>query len=230
MSRAQERGSGLQSGAQGAEKVTGATGTGTTSGAGATGSTGTTTTGTTVRDRERTTMAPQTSYARGTKPAASYNTGASSGISSKHILGGVITSLAGLLAFFAGLGAVVRRAFYPALNNYAYHLPVRSWGWILLVLGVLLFAAGASHLLGLSFGRAAGVGLAVLTAIAAFLFLPYAPVWSIVIVALSVLAIWSLLNRSRDNSGSSGGMGAGSSGSMGAGSSGTYGTGGRGTL
>jgi uncharacterized membrane protein YgcG len=70
----------------------------------------------------------------------------------------------------------------------------------------------------------------VLTAIAAFLFLPYAPVWSIVIVALSVLAIWSLLNRSRDNSGSSGGMGAGSSGSMGAGSSGTYGTGGRGTL
>jgi hypothetical protein len=234
MSRAQERGSGLQSGAQGAEKVTGATGTGPASGAGASGSTGSTTTGTTLRDRERTTtMAPQTSYARGTKPATSYDTGASSGISSKHMLGGVLATLAGLLTFFAGLGAVVRRAFYPALNNYAYHRPVRSWGWILLVLGVLLFAAGASHLLGITYARAAAVGLAVLTAIAAFLFLPYAPVWSIVLVALSVAAIVALLNRSRDSgsSGSSGSMGGTSSG-MSAGSGTTFdsGTGGRGKL
>jgi hypothetical protein len=34
----------------------------------------------------------------------------------------------------------------------------------------------------------------VLTAIAGFLFLPYRPVFGIVIVALSVLAIWGLLH------------------------------------
>jgi hypothetical protein len=109
--------------------------------------------------------------------------------------------VAGLLTFLAGLAAIVKRGFYPVLNGYAYHWPVRNWGIVLVVLGALLFAAGTSHLLGMTWGRAVGVGLAVLTAIAGFMFLAYSPVWGVIIVALSVLAIWSLLHS--DNASSS---------------------------
>ncbi len=79
-------------------------------------------------------------------------------------------------------------------NNYAYNIHAYDWGWILLALGVVLFAVGACALLGMAWARYLGVGVAVLTAIAGFLFLPYTPIWGIVIVALSVVAIWGLLH------------------------------------
>jgi hypothetical protein len=206
MSRAQDRSSGLQTGAQAAEKGAGATGTGMTSGAGSTGpTTGTTptpATGTTA-ETEGTTRGMrdpaggQMSSGRmqGTQPTTgrapaqgAHRMGAGSAI------GGSLAVVAGLLTFLAGLSVVVRPRFYPTLTNYAYQWNGRGWGWILLVLGVLLFAAGASALLGIAMSRIVGVGLAVLTAIAGFLFLPYRPVFGIVIVALSVLAIWGLLH------------------------------------
>ncbi len=88
-------------------------------------------------------------------------------------MGGVLAILAGLLTFFGGLAAVVRSHFYPTLGGYAYRLNVHTWGWILLALGAVMFAVGACALLGMAWARAAGVGLAVLTAIGSFLFLPY---------------------------------------------------------
>jgi hypothetical protein len=109
-------------------------------------------------------------------------------------LGGVLAMVAGLLTFFAGLAAVVRASFYPLLAGYPYRLNVHAWGWILLVLGVLLFAAGATHLLGMSFGRIVGAGLAVLVCVAGFLWVPYAPIWGLIVVALGAVAIWSLLS------------------------------------
>jgi hypothetical protein len=206
MSRAQERSTGLQSGAQATQRTTGdVTGTG----GNVTGSgnvTGATSAG--LRD-----PAATTSYARGTGTGtgtgASYQT--SGRADTGHVgAGGVLAMVAGLLTFFAGLSAVVKRAFYHAQPGYAYRLNVHAWGWILLVLGVLLFAAGATHLLGMSFGKIAGVGIAVLTAIAGFLFLVYYPVWGIIIVALSVLAIWSLLRDDSAGQGAGGGSSYGS--------------------
>ncbi len=133
--------------------------------------------------------------------------------------------LAGLLTFLAGLAAVVRQRSFPTLPGYAYRLNVHAWGWILLVLGVLLFAAGASHLLRIPFARLAGVGLALLTAIAAFMFLAYSPIWGTILVALSAFAIWSLLRRDEGEDTGGGGNRYGES-SMSSGAVGTSGSGG----
>jgi len=113
--------------------------------------------------------------------------------------GGVFSIVAGLLTFLAGLAAIVRASFYPTLTGYAYSWPIRNWGIVLLVLGVVLFAAGACVLLGMGWARPAGVGVAALTAVAGFLFLAFAPIWGVVIVAVSVIAIWCLLRDGAAN-------------------------------
>ena len=209
MSRAQDRSSGLETGAQAAEKATGATGTGTTSGAAATGpatgpATGTTgTTGTTAATGQQTGMqqTPTASYERGQAPSAEWRTaGQGQGASSGTAMGGVLSVVAGLLAFLAGLAFVVRPRFYPTLTGYAYHWTGTGWGWVLLALGIVLFAAGASVLLGITAARPVAAGLAVLTAIAGFMFLVYSPFTGIVLVALSVFAIWGLLRGGLDQS------------------------------
>jgi hypothetical protein len=144
-------------------------------------------------------QAPGASYGQGNEPSAEWRSAGQSyeqgyEPSTGSMMGGILAVVAGLLAFLGGLAVVVRPRFYPTLNGYAYAWNGRGWGWILLVLGVLLFAAGASALLGISMARPIGIGLAVLTAIAGFLFLVYTPVWGIILVALSVIAIWGLLH------------------------------------
>ncbi len=211
MSRAQDRSSGLPTGAQAAEKAAGATGTGTTSGAGATGTASTTdttattgatgTTGTTGQQPVQQT--PTASYERGREPSAEWRTsGQGQRDSSGTAIGGVLSVVAGLLAFLSGLAFVVRPHFYPTLSGYAYRWPGTGWGWVLLALGIVLFAAGASVLLGIAAARPVAAGLAVLTAIAGFMFLVYSPFTGIVLVALSVFAIWGLLRGGLDRSGS----------------------------
>jgi hypothetical protein len=142
----------------------------------------------------------QSSYGRGTEPAAGYQTRASQDVGTGSMMGGVFAILTGLLVFLAGLAAVVRRAFYPNLPGYAYRLNVHSWGWILFGLGIALFAVGACALLGMAWARAAGAGLAVLTAIAGFMWLAYSPVWGTILVLLSVVTIWGLLRSDRADS------------------------------
>jgi hypothetical protein len=212
MSRAQDRSTGVPAGAQPTQPVTGTSGT-SGSATGATSASmhdqpatpttrsGSTTTGTTTGTTP--------TYARGTGTSASYGksrSGTGTGIG----LGGVISMLAGLLAFFTGLAAVVRQSFFTSLPGYAYRWNIHGWGWVLLVLGVLLFAAGATQLLGMGFGKIAAVGLAVLTAIAGFLFLPYTPIWGTIVVALSALAIWACLRDDSSGRDAGGGSGYGS--------------------
>lgn len=133
-------------------------------------------------------------YERGAAPSAAYQAEVTRVAGADTMAGGVFAIVAGLLTFLAGLAGILRASFYPALSGYAYSWPIRNWGILLLVLGVVLFALGACVLLDIPFTRPAGVGVAALTAVAGFLFLAFAPIWGIIIVGVSVLAIWGLLH------------------------------------
>jgi hypothetical protein len=214
--RRRDTSSGRQSEEQAAQQAqagatgTGATGPGTTAGAAATGGTSATTTGATttstgttstgLRERSGAREQDPMAYQRGAPGGYEMREEAGRGAGIGDTGGGVLAVLAGLLAFFAGLALVLRNGFYPTLPHYAYRLNVNSWGWILFGLGIVLFAAGASHLLGRPFARAAAIGLAVLTAIGAFLALPYTPIWAVLLVLVSTFAIWALVRGGRRSS------------------------------
>jgi hypothetical protein len=112
---------------------------------------------------------------------------------------GALMILSGLWSFLEGLAAVIKQQFFVVTPNYVFHWSVTSWGWTHLILGIVVFAAGVSVLLGMTWARVVGVILAVFSAIASFMFLPYYPVWSIVVIALDVAIIWALTTtRMRD--------------------------------
>lgn len=101
--------------------------------------------------------------------------------------------VSGILAFFEGLAAIIRGSFFSALPSYAFNLSARGWGIIHLILGVLVFAAGAALFADKTWARITGVVLASFSAIANFVFLPYYPVWAIVLIAIDMFIIWALL-------------------------------------
>jgi hypothetical protein len=101
--------------------------------------------------------------------------------------------MAGIWGFLVGISALAKDHVFVTAPQYTYKIDVTGWGWIHLILGVVVAIGGLCLLLGQTWARALAVFLAVCSAIAQFLFLPYYPLWSILIIALDVFIIWAVL-------------------------------------
>jgi hypothetical protein len=104
----------------------------------------------------------------------------------------VMMIMAGVWQALAGLIAIFENEFYVATRNYLFEFDATTWGWIHLVVGVIVAFAGWGLLSGRTWARVVGITVAVLSAITNFLFIPYYPFWSILIIALDVVVIWAL--------------------------------------
>ena len=82
--------------------------------------------------------------------------------------------------------------FFVTTPNYAFEVDVTAWGWIHLLLGLLVAFAGYALFAAKTWARVVGVTLATLSAIANFFFIPYYPFWAILMISLAVWVIWSL--------------------------------------
>lgn len=107
-------------------------------------------------------------------------------------LAGTLMLCGGFLALLQGVAAIAEDDVYARVGSYVYGLSLVGWGWIHLVLGVLAAVTGAGLLRGSSRARVPGLLLAPLSLVAQFLFLPYEPVWSVVVMAVDVLVIRAL--------------------------------------
>ncbi|MCW7941766.1 membrane protein [Streptomyces hygroscopicus] len=106
---------------------------------------------------------------------------------------GVLMLVAGVIGVLNGIAGIVTRGVYFAVGNYVYQFNLTAWGWIHLVIGVLVAVTGWGVLQGRSWARGVGVGLAAVYMILYFMFLPYAPVWSVIAIAIGGFVIWSLV-------------------------------------
>jgi hypothetical protein len=109
------------------------------------------------------------------------------------IVAAVLMMVSGLWSFLEGLAAIIKGQFFVVLPNYVYNISVTGWGWIHLILGAAVFVAGAFLFMDKTWARVVGVVLACLSAVANFLYIPYSPVWSVIVIALDVFIVWALL-------------------------------------
>ncbi len=105
----------------------------------------------------------------------------------------IIAIINGVWGFLLGLAAIVKREFFVVTPNYVYEFSAVGWGWIHLILGILVAIVGIALLLGQEWARWAAVVLVILQAIAQFFFIPYYPWWSIIILILDIVIIWALV-------------------------------------
>jgi lysylphosphatidylglycerol synthetase-like protein (DUF2156 family) len=111
------------------------------------------------------------------------------------VFAGVLLLLNGALAVLQGIAAIAEDDVYARVGGYVYELDLTGWGVIHVVLGALLLATGYGLLKDMAWARFAGILLASLSLVAQFLFLPYAPVWSVIMMAIDVFVIWALTGR-----------------------------------
>ncbi|MGE5764828.1 MAG: hypothetical protein ACM3ZF_13425 [Mycobacterium leprae] len=115
--------------------------------------------------------------------------GLAAGLSS---FAGVLLLVVGVFQALEGLSAIVRDRLLVVTPDYIYRFDISAWGWIHLVIGLALVAVGIAILAGKTWGRVVGIAIATVSAITQFLWLPYFPVWAILVIALDVGVIWAL--------------------------------------
>jgi len=138
-------------------------------------------------------MTSHVSGAGGTHAGATARTSARTGaLSGWIVFAGVLMILGGLMTLFAGIAAIADDDVFVATRNYVFEFDLTGWGWVHLVVGVVITLAGFALFQGSTWARVVGVALAGLAMIANFLWLPYAPFWAIVLIALYGFVIWAL--------------------------------------
>jgi hypothetical protein len=108
------------------------------------------------------------------------------------VFAGCVMLMTGLFQAFQGVAAIVEDEIFTTAPGYVYAIDVTVWGWAHLALGALVALAGVGVLSGRGWAYGIGIGLAVLSAVSQFFFLPFYPWWAIVIIALDVFVLWSL--------------------------------------
>ncbi|MEU8516562.1 hypothetical protein AB0C76_34005 [Kitasatospora sp. NPDC048722] len=108
------------------------------------------------------------------------------------VFAAVLMIFGGAMAIFEGIAAIAKDDLIVVTRNYAYKLNVTGWGWIHLIIGVLIVLAGIALFSGAVWARVVGIVIVGLGTIANFLWLPYYPFWAIVLIAIDIFVIWAL--------------------------------------
>jgi hypothetical protein len=114
---------------------------------------------------------------------------------------GIMMAMNGVFSAIAGIVALAKDDFYVVLPNYVLELDATTWGYIHVIVGIVVALAGFSVLTGKTWARIVGILVASLSAIANFGFIPYYPIWSLLIIAIDVIVIWALATHGRQLSG-----------------------------
>ena len=107
------------------------------------------------------------------------------------IFASVILLVAGFWNLIQGITGIARSHVYVANAHYVFG-GLRSWGWVMLILSILMLLAGIGVLIGNQLARWFGVAVLGLDAIAQMFFIPAYPFWSLTIIALDVVALYGL--------------------------------------
>jgi len=109
-----------------------------------------------------------------------------------HTFAGIMIIIGGAFEVIEAIAALVNDEYLLVLPNYVFSLDLTGWGVIHLLIGLILVAVGIALLLGKGWARIAGIVVAGISALINFSWLPYAPLWAILLIGIDVLVIWAL--------------------------------------
>jgi hypothetical protein len=111
------------------------------------------------------------------------------------IFAGMIMVIVGFLNFFYGLAAIVNDEVVVVGGDGAIIADLTAWGWVTLILAVILVLTGFGLFAGAEWARAVGVVVVALNAIEQVWIFPAAPLWAFIVILLDVLIIYNLTAR-----------------------------------
>jgi hypothetical protein len=114
------------------------------------------------------------------------------------VFAGTMAVIVGVFNVIQGLVALFDDQYFVVARGDLLLLDFTTWGWVHLLVGVIMLLVGFGIIRGSPWGLVAGVVIAGVQAILQLGFLAAYPVWSILIIALDVVVIYALLVHGRE--------------------------------
>jgi hypothetical protein len=108
------------------------------------------------------------------------------------VFAGTLLLIIGVTNTIQGIAAIGKAHFYVANAHYVFG-DLKTWGWVVLILGVIEILIGLGVFAHNQLARWSGVFALGLNSIAQLLMMPAYPFWSLCIFALNTLGIYGLL-------------------------------------
>jgi len=102
----------------------------------------------------------------------------------------VMMLIIGFLDAFWGLAAIVNDEVILVGGHGALIFNISTWGWVQLIIGVLIALTGFGLLAGNSAARWFGIFLLAFNAVMQIVWFPAAPLWALLIIALDCVLIY----------------------------------------
>jgi len=114
------------------------------------------------------------------------------------ITAGIVLMIGGACQALQGIVAIFTNEFFVTTQKWVFQFDVTAWGWIHLIVGLVAFFAGFGLFSGRTWARTVGVIVAGLSILVNFVWLPYYPVWAVLLVTFDLFVIWALTAHGRD--------------------------------
>jgi hypothetical protein len=108
------------------------------------------------------------------------------------IAAGALLFTSAVLTVLQGIQALVDHKLLIIGPNYVYKFSATGWGWIHIAVGIVLGIIAVGLITGAVWARMTAIVMACISTVAMFMWLPYYPTWSIIVIALDVIIIWAV--------------------------------------
>ncbi len=109
------------------------------------------------------------------------------------VFAGIMMVILGTFHIIDGLIALFQDEYFLVTKSgLTVHVNYTTWGWVHLISGIIVLAAGMALFAGKTWARVIAVIVAVLSAIVNIGFLSAYPIWSTMMIAIDILVIWAL--------------------------------------
>ena len=105
---------------------------------------------------------------------------------------GALMLTSAVLTFLVGVFALAADDLVVSGPGYEYTFQITGWGWANILTAVVLAAVAVALFLTARWARAAAIVVTCLAIVVTFLWMPYYPAGSVVLIALDAVVIWAV--------------------------------------
>ena len=111
---------------------------------------------------------------------------------------GLILMLVGVFGMIQGIVGLLDNDLYVVTNKWLFELDATAWGWGHILIGLVALCAGVGLFFGRFWARTIAIFVAAFSILANFAWLPYYPIWALLVIGFDLFVIWAVTVHGND--------------------------------
>jgi len=111
---------------------------------------------------------------------------------------GLILMLVGVFGMIQGIVGLLDNDLYVVTNKWLFELTPTAWGWGHILIGLVALCAGLGLFFGRVWAQVTAIIVAAFSILANFAWLPYYPIWALLVIGFDLFVIWAVTVHGND--------------------------------